>query len=70
MTEYCKIKKLKRDLVSFYFGGREILDTDTPNSLGLKEGDKIEVFDKDKLSPISANVNKSMGRFVCYIVKT
>ena len=56
--------------MSFYFGGHEILDTDTPNSIGLKEGDTIEVFDKDKLSPIATNENKNLGRFVFYIVKT
>ena len=44
--DYCKIKNIKRELVSFHFGGREILDTDTPKSIGLKEGDKIDVSDK------------------------
>ena len=33
-------------MLSFQFKGREILDTDTPNSIGLKEGDKIDVLDK------------------------
>ena len=33
-------------MLSFQFQGREILDTDTPNSIGLKEGDKIDVLDK------------------------
>ena len=43
---YCRVKNLKRDNMSFQFKGREILDTDTPNSIGLKEGDKIDVLDK------------------------
>ena len=43
---YCRVKNLKRDNMSFQFKGREILDTDTPNSIGLKECDKIDVLEK------------------------
>jgi len=46
-TNYCKTKNLKRGSVSFKFQGREILDTDTPNSIGLKEGHKIDVLEKN-----------------------
>jgi len=51
-TSYCKIKNLKKEMLIFQFQGREILDTDTPNSIGLKEGNKIDVLDKpsEKLS--------------------
>lgn len=32
--------------MNFQFQGREVLDTDTPNSIGMKEGDKIDVLEK------------------------
>ena len=46
LTEYCRMKSFQKDEICMSYGGRLILDTDTPESLGLKEGDKVEVFHK------------------------
>ena len=46
MTEFCKARGLKRDLVCFMYNGREVFETDTAKSIGLKEGDNIECFDR------------------------
>ena len=44
MTEFCKVRGLKRDLVCFMYNGREVFETDTAKSIGLKEGDNIVCF--------------------------
>ena len=62
MSAYCEIKNFGRDAVSFYFNGREILDTDTPLSIGLKESDKIFVC--DRLLENYITKNKKMGKTV------
>ena len=62
MSAYCEIKNFRRDAVSFYFNGREILDTDTPLSIGLKESDKIFVC--DRLLENCITKNKKMGKTV------
>jgi len=33
--------------VLVYYAGREVLDTDTPRSIGLNEGDVLEIFVED-----------------------
>ena len=40
---YCRTKNIDKDLVYFSYGGRPIRDTDTPKSLGLRNGDAIEL---------------------------
>ena len=44
MTEFCKVRGLERKLVCFMLNGREVFETDTPRSIGLKEGDQIDCF--------------------------
>ena len=41
MTDFCKMRGLERKLVCFLYNGRDLFETDTPKSVGLKEGDKI-----------------------------
>jgi len=36
LTEFCKARGLKRDLVCFMYNGREVSETDTAKSFGLK----------------------------------
>ena len=40
---YCRTKNIEKDHVFFSYGGRPIRDTDTPKSLGLKDGDVIQL---------------------------
>ena len=46
MFEFCKAKGLERSSVSFMYNGREVFENDSPNSIGLKEGDNIDCFDR------------------------
>ena len=46
MADFCKIRGLEKEMVRFIHNGREILETDTPESIGLKEGDNIDCFDR------------------------
>ena len=46
MTEFCKARGLERDLVCFMHNGQEVYETDTAKSIGLKEGDHIDCFDR------------------------
>ena len=46
MTEFCKARGLKRDLVCFMYNGREVFETDTAKSIRMKEGEKIDCFDR------------------------
>ena len=46
MNAFCKIRGLERESVCFMHNGREVVVTDTPNSIGLKEGDNIDVYDR------------------------
>ena len=46
MTEFCKARGLKRDLVCFMSNGREVSKTDTAKSIRMKEGDNIGCFDR------------------------
>ena len=45
MADFCKIWGHEKEMV-FMYKGQEILETDTPNSIGLKEGDTIDCFDR------------------------
>ena len=56
------MKNFNTYLVSFYFDGRNILDTDTPLSIGLKESDKIFVC--DRLLENYITKNEKMGKTV------
>ena len=46
MNDFCQIRGLKRKLVCFIYNGREVFETDTPESIGLKEGDYVDCFDR------------------------
>ena len=46
MDDFCKMRGLERKLVCFMYNGREVFETDTPMSIGLKEGDNIDCFDR------------------------
>ena len=46
MTEFCNYMYLKREEVKFMYNGAIIYDLDTPNSIGLRDGDKIGAFDR------------------------
>lgn len=46
MTDFCKKRGLQRNMVSFMYNDREIFESDTPNSICMKEGDNIDCFDK------------------------
>ena len=46
MDEFCRIRGLERKLVCFMYNGREIFETDTPKSIGLKHGENIDCFDR------------------------
>ena len=46
MTNFCKSRGIERELVCFMYNGVEILEIDTPKSIGLKAGDDIVVFDR------------------------
>ena len=46
MADFCKIRGLEKEKVCFMYNGREVTVTDTPESIGLKEGDNIDCFDR------------------------
>ena len=46
INDYCKKRGLDRSLVRFMLNGKEIFETDTPESIGMKDVDKIFVKDK------------------------
>ena len=46
INDYCTKRGLDRSLVRFMVNGREIFETDTPASVGMKNGDKIDVQDR------------------------
>ena len=45
MDEYCKATGEDRNSIYFMYKGREVLETDTPKTIGFLEGDTIEVYD-------------------------
>ena len=45
MDEYRKISSEDRSSIFFMYKGREVLETDTPKTIGFVEGDTIEVYD-------------------------
>ena len=46
MHDFSMTRGLDRKLVCFIYNGQEIFETDTPKSIGLKEGDNTYVFDR------------------------
>ena len=46
IADFCKIRGLEKEKVCFMYNGREVNETDTPESIGLKEGDNIDCFDR------------------------
>ena len=46
MADFCKIRGIKKEMVCFMYYGQEVFETDTPKSIGLKEGDNIDCFDR------------------------
>ena len=45
MDKYCKATDEDRNSTYFMYKGREVLETDTPKTIGFVEGDTIEVYD-------------------------
>ena len=45
MDAYCKATGEDRNSMYFMYKGREVLETDTPKTIGFVEGDTIEVYD-------------------------
>ena len=43
INDVCKKSGIHRDRLCFMYKGREVFESDTPNSIGLKEGDIIDV---------------------------
>ena len=41
---YCQRTNLARNIVRFHYDGARMVDTETPLSLGMEEGDIIDVF--------------------------
>ena len=46
MADFCKMRGLEKEKVCFMYNGQEVIETDTPKSIGLKEGDNIDCFDR------------------------
>ena len=46
MADFCKTRGLVKEMVCFMYNGQEVFETDTPNSIDLKEGDNIDCFDR------------------------
>ena len=46
ITDFCKKRGLDKSLVRFMVNGREIFETDTPDSIGMNDGDEIDIVDK------------------------
>ena len=44
MCEVCEKKGVDRENVKFMYNGKEIFETDTFNSVGMKNGDIIETI--------------------------
>ena len=46
MADFCETRGLQKEMVCFMYNGEEVFETDTPNSIDLKEGDNIDCFDR------------------------
>ena len=46
MDDFCKIRGLDKEKVCFMYNGQGVNETDTPKSIGLKEGDNIYCYDR------------------------
>ena len=46
MDEFCEKSGYKRNTVCFEFKGREVFESDTPKSIGVKHGDIIDVYER------------------------
>ena len=44
MEEYCKNNGYERKQVRFMFKGRQVFQSDTPDLIGMKQGDNIDVY--------------------------
>eukprot|EP00095_Tigriopus_kingsejongensis_P005229 snap_masked-scaffold585_size130225-processed-gene-0.8 protein:Tk05229 transcript:snap_masked-scaffold585_size130225-processed-gene-0.8-mRNA-1 annotation:"ubiquitin" len=44
MNAYCDRQKLSQSAMRFMFDGNRLLETDTPKSMDMEDGDTIEVF--------------------------
>ena len=45
MVKFCKAMGLDKNKVCFMFSGKKLSETATANSVGLKNGDNIDVFE-------------------------
>ena len=46
MEEYCEKLGLEMNQVRFMFKGREVFEHQTPKSIGMKEGDNIDGYER------------------------
>ena len=46
MEKFCEASGFKRQNIRLKFNGREVLETDTPNSIGMNEGDYIDIVNR------------------------
>ena len=44
MEEYCEKSGRERNTVRFMFKGREVFESDTPELIGMKQGDNIDAY--------------------------
>ena len=46
MEQFCKSIRLERKDVCFYFKGKEVFESTTPESIGMKGNDVIQGYDR------------------------
>ena len=46
MEEYYEKKGLDKKQVRFMIKGKEVFETDTPKSIGMKQGDNIDAYER------------------------
>ena len=46
MENFCETNGVERKNVRFMFEGREVFEEDTLNSIGMKEGDNIDAYER------------------------
>ena len=46
MEEYCEKKSLEKKHVRFMFKGKQVFEADTPKSIGMKNGDNIDAYER------------------------
>ena len=54
---YCKHKKLQTDQVSFFYKGSKVDQMHTPDELGMRDNDRIDIT----LSPVNVAAEETVG---------